>query len=182
VAALVAGTPAWGVLYFIGVCVLHVGLALLPVATHRAAILPGWSAYLVAALAAVIFGGIGALVVGTAWIALAYVLRRGMRSLGDPAAFFRRIVIVYEIRDDLCDQSFEALIPAVLLGVEDTMAVDDPAHVTWLVPAQEEGLGKLQALVEDAFYGLHGLKEASLVPFGKFTKHLGDLLARAAVE
>ncbi len=65
-AALVAGALAWGVLYFIGVCVLLVGLALLPVATHRAAILPGWSAYLVAALAAVIFGGIGALVVGTA--------------------------------------------------------------------------------------------------------------------
>ena len=73
VATLVAGAPAWGALYFVGVCVLLVGLALLPVATHRAA-LPGWSAYLVAALAAVVFGGIGAVVVGAAWIALAYVL------------------------------------------------------------------------------------------------------------
>ncbi len=73
-ASLVAGAPAWGALYFAGVCVLLVGLALLPVATHRAAILPGWSAYLVAALAAVIFGGVGVVVVGAAWIALAYVL------------------------------------------------------------------------------------------------------------
>jgi hypothetical protein len=73
-ATLVAGAPAWGALYFVGVCVLLVGLALLPVATYRAAILPVWSAYLVAALAAVVFGGIGALVVGAAWIVLAYVL------------------------------------------------------------------------------------------------------------
>ncbi len=85
-ASLVAGAPDWGVLYFAGVCVLLVGLALLPVATHRAAVLPGWSAYLVAALATVVFGGIGAVVVGVAWIALAYVLfSKGRAIAGRPS-------------------------------------------------------------------------------------------------
>ena len=58
---------------------------MLPVATYRAAILPHWSAYLVAALAAIIFGAVGKVVVGFAWIALAYVLwsQRGA-SAGRP--------------------------------------------------------------------------------------------------
>jgi hypothetical protein len=54
-----------------------VGLALLPVATYRAGILPHRSAYLVGALAVIILGGFGTVVVGLAWIALAYVLRSG---------------------------------------------------------------------------------------------------------
>jgi hypothetical protein len=54
--------------------VLLVALALLSVATHKAAILPGWSAYLVAALAAFVFGEPGTVVVGLVWIALGYVL------------------------------------------------------------------------------------------------------------
>ena len=74
VASVATGDTALGFLYFVGVCVLLVGLALLPVATYRAAILPHWSAYLVAALAAIIFGAFGMVVVGLAWIALAYVL------------------------------------------------------------------------------------------------------------
>jgi hypothetical protein len=74
VVSLVRGSLALGFLYFAGVCLLLVGLALLPVATYRAAILPHWSAYLVAALAAIIFGGIGVVVVGVVWLALAYVL------------------------------------------------------------------------------------------------------------
>jgi hypothetical protein len=74
VASLATGGLTLGFLYFSGVCLLLVGLALLPVATYRAAILPHWSAYLVGALAAIILGGFGTVVVGLAWIALAYVL------------------------------------------------------------------------------------------------------------
>ena len=72
--SLTTGSLALSFLYFAGVCLLLVGLALLPVATYRAEILPHWSAYLVAALAAIIFGSFGTVVVGLAWIALAYVL------------------------------------------------------------------------------------------------------------
>jgi hypothetical protein len=84
--SLTTGTLALSFLYFVGVCLLLVGLALLPVATYRAAILPHWSAYLVGALAAIIFGGFGKVVVGLAWIALAYVLwsQRGA-SAGRPS-------------------------------------------------------------------------------------------------
>jgi len=74
VASLIAGAPALGFLYFAGTLVLLVGLALLSVATHRAGLLPGWSPYLVGALAVGVLGGFGVLVVGVIWIALAYVL------------------------------------------------------------------------------------------------------------
>jgi hypothetical protein len=77
--SLATGTLALSFLYTAGVFVHLVGLALLSVATYRAAILPYWSAYLVAALATIISGGGWVVVVGLAWIALAYVLfsRRG---------------------------------------------------------------------------------------------------------
>ena len=74
-AALAAGGLPLGLLYVAGVFVLLVGLALLSIATYRAAVLPHWSAYLVAALAAIVFGEIGVVLVGLVWIALGYVLR-----------------------------------------------------------------------------------------------------------
>jgi hypothetical protein len=73
-ASLLAGGLVLGFLYILGVLVLLLGLALLSVATYRAAILPHWSAYLVAALAAIVFGAFGMVLVGLAWIALGYVL------------------------------------------------------------------------------------------------------------
>ena len=73
-ASLAAGGLALGLLYIAGVFVLLLGLALLSIATYRAAVLPHWSAYLVAALATIILGRGWGVVVGLAWIALAYVL------------------------------------------------------------------------------------------------------------
>jgi hypothetical protein len=86
VTSLAAGGLALGFLYVIGVFVLLVGLALLSVATYRAAILPHWGAYLVAALAVIAFGGIGVVLVGLVWIALGYVLfsQRGATA-GQPS-------------------------------------------------------------------------------------------------
>ncbi len=74
VASVAEGGLALGFLYVIGVFVLLVGLALLSVATYRAAILPHWGAYLMAALAVIVFGEIGVVLVGLVWIALGYVL------------------------------------------------------------------------------------------------------------
>jgi hypothetical protein len=73
-ASLATGSLALSFLYNAGAFVLLVGLALLSVATYRAAILPHWSAYLVAALAVTVFGEIGMVLVGVVWIALGYVL------------------------------------------------------------------------------------------------------------
>jgi hypothetical protein len=74
VASLVTGGLVLGFLYTVGVLVLLVGLALLPVATYKAGALPWWSAILVAALAAIIFGEFGPVLVGLVWIALGYLL------------------------------------------------------------------------------------------------------------
>jgi hypothetical protein len=74
VVSLAAGAPALGVIAVLGSFMLLVALALLAVATYKAALLPGWSAYLVAALAAFVFGEPGSVVVGLAWIALGCVL------------------------------------------------------------------------------------------------------------
>jgi len=89
VASLIAGEPALGFLYFAGTLVLLVGLALLSVATYRAAFLPGWSPYLVGALAVGVLGGFGMVVVGVVWITLGYVLW-SLRSEG--AARTSRVV------------------------------------------------------------------------------------------
>ncbi len=74
VASLAAGGLVLGFLYVVGLFVLLIGLALLSVATYRAGILPHWSAYLVAALAVIVFGELGVFLVGLVWIALGYVL------------------------------------------------------------------------------------------------------------
>jgi hypothetical protein len=74
VASLATGRLALGFLYTLGVLMLLVGLALLPVATYRAAVLPWWGTLLVAVLAAIIFGELGVVLVGLVWIALGYVL------------------------------------------------------------------------------------------------------------
>ena len=74
VASLLAGGSALSYLYTVGVLVLLVGFALLSVATYRAAILPHWTAYLVAALAVIVFGEFGMVLTGLVWIALGYVL------------------------------------------------------------------------------------------------------------
>jgi hypothetical protein len=86
VASLVVGAPALGFLSVVGTLVLLVGLALLSVATHRAALLPGWSAYLVGALAVGVLGEVGVVVVGFVWIALAYILfSKGHAMSGRPS-------------------------------------------------------------------------------------------------
>jgi len=74
VASFLAGGSALSFLYTVGVLVLLAGLALLSVATYRAAILPHWTAYLVAALAVIVFGEFGVVLTGLVWIALGYVL------------------------------------------------------------------------------------------------------------
>jgi hypothetical protein len=74
VASFLTSGSALSFLYTVGVLVLLVGLALLSVATYRAAILPHWTAYLVAALAVIVFGEFGMVLTGLVWIALGYVL------------------------------------------------------------------------------------------------------------
>ena len=84
--SLITGAPTLGFLSVLGTLALLLGIALLTVATHRAALLPSWSAYLVGALAVGVLGGVGVVVVGFVWIALAYVLlAKGHAMSGRPS-------------------------------------------------------------------------------------------------
>src|SRR5215208_1171835 len=56
--------------------------------------------------------------------------------LGDPAALAGRVQLLDELGDDGGDQRLEALVPAVLLPVEDAVAVDHPPDVARAVRAQ----------------------------------------------
>src|SRR5262245_38252625 len=75
----------------------------------------------------------------------------------DPAAFSCRVVVVDEIRDDLGHERFKAFVPAVLLFVQDTVSVRDPAHVPRLMRAQEERLSKFEtfSFVKNVFDSLY---------------------------
>src|SRR5712691_11265227 len=85
--------------------------------------------------------------------------------LGNPAAFSCRIVVVDEVRDDLGHERFKAFIPAILLSVQDTVSVRDPAHVPRLMRTQEERLRKLETfpLIKNAFDSLHRLQQTLLL-------------------
>ena len=86
VASLAVGAPTLGFLSVLGHLALLVGIALLAVATYRAALLPGWSAFLVAALAVSILGEVGVVVAGLAWVALGYAIwSRRDASAGRPS-------------------------------------------------------------------------------------------------
>src|SRR5438876_4297712 len=61
--------------------------------------------------------------------------------LGHPAALPLRILILDEPGADLGYECLEALVPTVLLIVDNSLSVDDPAHVAGLVRAQDIGRG-----------------------------------------
>ncbi|MCZ8341346.1 MAG: hypothetical protein O9345_24825, partial [Burkholderiaceae bacterium] len=61
--------------------------------------------------------------------------------LGDQADLARGVEALDEARDDTGDHAFEALVPAVLGGVQGAVALDDPAEVAGAVRAQHDGGG-----------------------------------------
>src|SRR5262249_23757237 len=57
----------------------------------------------------------------------------------NPAAFALRIVILDELRHNFRRQRLVCSIPSILLGIEDCLAMDDPAHVARVVLSQQIG-------------------------------------------
>src|SRR5207237_1254404 len=59
---------------------------------------------------------------------------RSAVDLGDPSPFPARVPLLGEVGNDAGDESLEALVPAVLLGVDRAVALDYPAQVAgpWL--------------------------------------------------
>src|SRR5215211_4742418 len=103
-------------------------------------------------------------------------------SLGDPAPLHSRVVVLDELRHDLRHERLEPLIPAVLCGVENAVAVDDPAHVAgpggpqqirhlWLAPNAYEPLDRS-----------HSPHQVFLLLCRHSAQHRTDAVARARVE
>src|SRR5215831_10579274 len=61
-------------------------------------------------------------------------------ALGDPAALAPGIEFLEEFGGDLRHQRLEALVPAIFLGIEGAMAVDDPAQIPR--PMWPENIGR----------------------------------------
>ena len=73
-AALVLGGSTLGSFFVVGAALLTFGALLLAFATFRAAVLPRWSAILVAALLLISLGELGVLLNGLVWVILGYML------------------------------------------------------------------------------------------------------------
>ena len=102
-------------------------------------------------------------------------------ALGDPAALAGGVEVVDEVGGDMGDEGLEALVPAVLAGVEEAMTLDDPAHVSGAMGAEDEGWsgGRWR---EDCLDGRHRLDEMGALHVGEGSNHLLDLFVGALVE
>jgi len=102
-------------------------------------------------------------------------------ALGDPAALACGVEVVDEVGGDSGDEGLEALVPAVLAGVEEAVTLDDPAHVSRAVRAEDErGLGGRGG--EDCLDSRHRLDELDALRVGEGSDQLLDLLVGALVE
>src|SRR5215210_1313070 len=96
--------------------------------------------------------------------------------LGDPTALPGRVVPFDKVGHDPRNERLEAFVPAVLSGVERTVALDHPTHVTGLVPTQEKRLGRSTAAPEDLLDGPCRIQEPALVFLRNDFEHSRHLL------
>ena len=78
-----------------------------------------------------------------------------------------RVEALDEVGADARDQRLEARVPAVLVGVEAAVALDDPADVAGLRRPQQPGRGAARPLAEERFDRRGGLDEAPLLAVGQ---------------
>src|SRR5918995_1803801 len=102
--------------------------------------------------------------------------------LGDPTTLKFRVVLPDELRHDLRHERLEPLIPAILSGVEDAVAVDDPAHVAGQVGPEKVRDHRLGRNAEKPLDGLHRSDQAFLLCCRHAIKHRAYVVARARVE
>ena len=80
-------------------------------------------------------------------------------------------------------QGFEFLVPAILLGIEPGLAVDDPAHVAdAVVPEHEQRRAVVAAAGEDAPHLGEGLGQAAELSIVQAFDHGADLVLRGLVD
>src|SRR5260370_14725354 len=89
----------------------------------------------------------------------AYVLSLSFR---DPASFAFRIVSFEKIGRDLGYQTFELLVPAILLGINDPVPLNYPTNIANLMRAQNKGGHRICLSCEHPFNGRHRPDHLSL--------------------
>ena len=102
-------------------------------------------------------------------------------DFGDPAALAGWVEVGEEVGGDFGDEGFEADIPAILLRVDGGFAMDDPAHVSGAVWAQDEGWG-FGAAGEQFFDGFHRSDELRAIGEWEFPEDAFGLAAGEFVE
>src|SRR5215475_11570269 len=103
-------------------------------------------------------------------------------AFSDPAPLALRVVVPDEFRRDLRDQRLELFIPTVLFVVEDSVPMRDPAHVAWLMLADDVRNFLFGLRAERLFDNAHRFDQA--VPAGRreFADQRFDLAVRIRVE
>jgi len=105
-------------------------------------------------------------------------------ALRDPTALARGIEMLDKISHNASRESLAPLVPAILLGVQDPMPVNDPTHVTRLVAAQRvrcrgcrgcRGCRRLERRTEQFLNGLRGVEQALLLAGAQAVQDSADL-------
>src|ERR1051326_1564531 len=99
-----------------------------------------------------------------------------------PAVFFLGIEAADEFGHDVRDQRLELFVPAILLGIQNTVAVNDPAHVSRLMAAQNVGDLALHWSAHHSFNRVHRRDQKILVRRGQLAQYLTGLLFRTGIE
>src|SRR5438132_6042870 len=73
-------------------------------------------------------------------------------ALGDPAALALGIEVLDKVGNDLGDQGFEALVVAILLGIEHAMAMHHPTHVAGLIDRKSTRLNSSHTVISYAVF------------------------------
>ena len=84
---------------------------------------------------------------------------------------------------DLGDQSLEALIEAVFLGIQRAVPGNDPADIAGAVLAQQPGRRRCGIRgAKQALDAAHGGDQGGLRGFGERAEQRADLVARTCIE
>src|SRR5262245_7692064 len=100
----------------------------------------------------------------------------------NPAAFPFRIKVLDEPGGDLGDQRLELLVPAVLLGIQHSVLMDDPAHIAWLGRSNEIRSLALRLCAEQPLDDLHRCNQTVLICGRDLAEKQGDLIDRTCIE
>jgi hypothetical protein len=91
-------------------------------------------------------------------------------------------VVAPELRDDLGDQRLELGIEAVLRGVQDAVAVHDPAEIAGLLRAQEVSDPGRRPGAKQALDRAHRFEQTPSPTRRQGPEHRADLVARGLLE